>query len=178
MGMLIQLGIYAALIGGAWLAIHSFLGGYEAKGAAKQMAADKVVLEQVKTERDTAVSANVRLQLDVKRNAGETLACNQRVNDILTHGQTAKAAKDAALKAAGPRINSLSNQIAQLETALIASKQKPEVSCEKALAKAGEAIVPVAAGRLRDDSTGSSGGVGGKTSAPVNPGSHALRRAP
>lgn len=180
MGSLIPLIIYGAMAAAAWVAVNSFLNGYEEKGAAKQMAADKIVLEAVKGDRDTALAANLTLQGDVKKNAAETATCNKIVVDMQKNGVNAAAIQAAARREAAPKIASLNARIVGLEGALDALKRnKPEVSCAKALSKAGAAVVDTADGRLRDAGPAAAGnGKGRPPAAAVDPRPDAVRRAP
>jgi DNA repair ATPase RecN len=126
-----------------------------------------------------AVAANVSLQADVKKNAAETELCNGRVKEIEGESARIDARRAKAESENNPKLVRANARAATLEQSLAElRKAKPEVSCAKAVGKAGASLLDVADERLRDHppATGDSGSSGTPT-APVRPGESAVRKA-
>lgn len=154
MGALIQIGIYAAIAAAAWFAFHSWENSLRAEGATKQLAADKPIIDACKIDRDTAVKANVSLQADVSRIAGERDEQNKQVQSLADQLKAQKTRQAQMLAAAKPRIDALRVETGTLEERLAANEEGK--TCDEKLANVDR------------DLRASVGGVRSGTTAPAS----------
>lgn len=95
MSILIQLAIYAAIAGAAYVAFdHYIVGPAEVRGAANQLAKDQPVLEAVKTERDAAKKQAADAMTDVQACVAASATQSNQVK--AWQAEAAKRAADAA----------------------------------------------------------------------------------
>lgn len=118
-----QIIVYIVLAGLAFTAIHMFDLSRQNIGAAKQLAADKPIIEACKVDRDTAVKANASLQGDIERIGGERDKQSAAVKELSEKMQKQQADKVARLAAAKPRIDALRAESLTLEQRLAANSQ-------------------------------------------------------
>jgi hypothetical protein len=175
MGSLITLAIYAAMAAAALWAVHSFLNGYEEKGAARQLAADKPIIEACKVDRDTAIKANVSLKADVDKIAKERDQQSAAVDAAAKEAARLSALKDKALADARTRLAAYESDNASLSS-ILANAQPKGKTCEQTLAAVDDNLRTLARQRVRFQpaETGSNSG-SANNSADKSPGSDSLR---
>ncbi len=178
MGSLITLAIYGALAAGAFLAIHSFLGSYEAKGAKAQLEVDTPIINACKTDRDTAVKANVSLQSDLAKLAGEREQQNAAIAAQAAEQTRLEAAKAKALAEAQARLAALGRDNASLAS-ILAAAPKGGQTCEQTLAAVDDNLRSAARQRVRFSPPEAGNSSGGANRAPdQNPGADPVRIHP
>lgn len=168
MGALIQIAIYAAIAGAAWFAIHQFDLSRQNIGAARQLAADKPIIEACKIDRDTAVKANVSLQADVERIAGERDRQNAAVKALGDAAIAQDKARIARQAAAKPRIDALRADSLTLEQRLAANTEGK--TCDEKLSNVDRDLRALVGGGVRDVGAATPSRDGSKDATP-RPGS-------
>jgi hypothetical protein len=131
MSMLIQIAIYAAIAGAAYLAFTSWTDSIRKEGAEAQLKADTPIINACKVDRDTAVKANVSLQADVTRIEGERQKQNDAVQSLADELGEQKKRQAQMLAAAKPRIAALRADSGTLEQRLAANTEGK--SCDERL---------------------------------------------
>jgi hypothetical protein len=131
MGSLITLAIYGAIAVAAMLAVHSFLNGYKAKGAAEQLAADTPIINACKVNRDAAIDANKGLQSDILRIGSERDTQSAKVKELSDSMAAQQADKAKRQTADRPKIAALQADSGTLEQRLAANTEGK--SCDEKL---------------------------------------------
>lgn len=156
MGSLVTVIVYAVIAGGALLAIHSFLNGYEEKGAAAQLKADTPIINACKVDRDTATKANASLKLDVDRIAKERDDQSAAVAAQAAEAARLAALKDKALANAQAALKSYAADNASLASVLAAAQPQGK-TCAQTLAAVDDNLRTLARKRVQFNPTGPDG---------------------
>jgi hypothetical protein len=162
--LLIYLVVAGVAIGGVLAVVHKHDDGIRAKEAAVWQ--PRLAAAQADTK--TAVDANLSLQGDLTRIAGDAKACSDKVQALGDVQKAAEAAKAKNLVDAGKTIGSLASDKAQTEARLAAATTKGE-ACDVQLAKVNDVLGELGARRLRDH-PGANGSEPGRN-APAGQGS-------
>jgi len=175
---MIQLVIYgviaAVLMGGAY-AVRSSI---EDKGAAKQLAIDKPIIEACQAAKKVAEGANDSLRVDLAKLTAERDAQSEAVAELGERTKAALLEREKAIAFSRGQANVLKADADALR-ARLAKPPTKGASCEQTLTSIDGTLRELAVRRLRDHPPAAGGsGAGGSPAANQDPGSGSVRISP
>ncbi len=148
---MVQIIVYIVLAGIAFAAIHTFDLSRQKIGADAQLKADAPIINACKTDRDTATKANVSLQTDLQRLAGERETQNAAVADYAKTMARLQQEKDTRIASQAARLKAYDDDAAALRVRLAATTKG--ATCEQILSSVDRDLRDLASQRMRDTGT-------------------------
>lgn len=145
---MIQAIFWLVLVGIVTAGGCAFLSHEQGIGAAKQLAADKPVIDACVVDKKKAIDANVSLQADVKRMAGEQAVQNAAVADLQDAYAASLARKTKAQVANQTKLAALQSDQASVIQA--AAKSLTGLTCTQVVKKVADDLHQVAVREYED----------------------------